>query len=70
MAVCRREAIYRDSRLDRVLIDYDRCISCRMCMAVCPFGALGFESGSGGIDGLIEHTVRLFAAGTAAGGNA
>ena len=44
MAVCPREAIYRDGRLDRVLIDYDRCISCRMCMAACPFGALGFES--------------------------
>jgi Fe-S-cluster-containing hydrogenase component 2 len=44
MAVCPREAIYRDNRLDRVLIDYDRCISCRMCMAACPFGALGFES--------------------------
>jgi Fe-S-cluster-containing hydrogenase component 2 len=44
MAVCPREAIYRDSRLDRVMIDYDRCISCRMCMATCPFGALGFES--------------------------
>ena len=26
------------------MIDYDRCIGCRMCVAVCPFGAVSFDS--------------------------
>jgi Fe-S-cluster-containing hydrogenase component 2 len=43
MAACPREALHRDERLDRVMVDYDRCVSCRMCMAACPFGAIGFE---------------------------
>lgn len=43
MAVCPREAIYRQSSSERVLIDYQRCISCRMCLAACPFGAIGYE---------------------------
>lgn len=43
MAVCPREAIYRDSELNRVMVDYERCISCRMCSAACPFGAIGFD---------------------------
>jgi Fe-S-cluster-containing hydrogenase component 2 len=37
-------AIARDETLGRVVIDYDRCIGCRMCVAVCPFGAIGFDS--------------------------
>ena len=44
MTVCPREAIYRDSELDRVMVDYERCISCRMCSAACPFGAIGFDA--------------------------
>jgi len=43
MAVCPREAIYRDCELDRVMVDYERCISCRMCSVACPFGAIGFD---------------------------
>ena len=43
MAVCPREAFYRDNALDRVVVDYERCISCRMCSAACPFGAIGFD---------------------------
>jgi len=33
--------------LARVTIDYDRCIGCRMCMAVCPFGAISLDSARG-----------------------
>lgn len=44
MTVCPRQAIYKDSAVDRVMIDYDRCISCKMCVAACPFGAMGFDS--------------------------
>jgi len=43
MSVCPREAIYRDSKLQRVMVDYELCISCRMCSAACPFGAIGFD---------------------------
>jgi Fe-S-cluster-containing hydrogenase component 2 len=43
-AVCPVRAISRDESLNRVVIDYDRCISCRMCVAVCPFGAMGFDT--------------------------
>lgn len=44
MAVCPREAVYRDGELERVMVDYERCISCRMCAAACPFGAIGFDT--------------------------
>lgn len=47
MAVCPREAVYHDSELERVMVDYDRCISCRMCAAACPFGAIGFDEERG-----------------------
>ena len=43
LAVCPKEAIHRDPADQRVMVDYDRCVSCRMCMAVCPFGAIGFD---------------------------
>lgn len=44
LAVCPVKAIYRDELLDRVMIDYDKCIGCRMCVAICPFGAASFDS--------------------------
>jgi Fe-S-cluster-containing hydrogenase component 2 len=37
------KAIKRDEVLGVGKIDYDRCIGCKMCMAVCPFGAIGFN---------------------------
>ena len=43
MTVCPREAITRDRSVGRVMVVYDRCISCRMCVAACPFGAMGFD---------------------------
>ena len=43
MAVCPKKAIYRDDALERVMVDYDLCISCKMCVAACPFGAMGFD---------------------------
>jgi carbon-monoxide dehydrogenase iron sulfur subunit len=43
MAVCPVGAIYRDESLDRVMIDYDKCIGCRMCVAACPFGCMSFD---------------------------
>lgn len=43
MTICPVKAISRDQALDYVKIDYDVCIGCRSCMAVCPFGAMGFN---------------------------
>ena len=43
MAICPVVAIYQDESLDRVMIDYDKCIGCRMCVAVCPFGCMSFN---------------------------
>lgn len=42
--VCPVRAISRDGDLSREMVDYDVCIGCRMCVAVCPFGAMTFDS--------------------------
>jgi carbon-monoxide dehydrogenase iron sulfur subunit len=42
-AICPVKAISRDENLNRVMIDYDTCIGCRMCVAVCPFGAMVYD---------------------------
>jgi Fe-S-cluster-containing hydrogenase component 2 len=49
MNVCPVKAISRDDELERVWVDYDLCIGCRSCVAVCPFGAMNFNP--------IEHQV-------------
>ena len=43
MLICPVKAISRDESLNRVKVDYDVCIGCRMCVAICPFGAMGFD---------------------------
>ena len=43
MNVCPVKAISRDEDLARVMVDYDKCIGCRSCVAVCPFGAMSFN---------------------------
>jgi anaerobic carbon-monoxide dehydrogenase iron sulfur subunit len=43
MAVCPKEAIYRNEALDSVEIDHDLCIGCKMCVSACPFGAMGWN---------------------------
>jgi carbon-monoxide dehydrogenase iron sulfur subunit len=43
MAICPVKAISRNQSLNRVEVNYDRCIGCRMCITACPFGAMLFN---------------------------
>jgi anaerobic carbon-monoxide dehydrogenase iron sulfur subunit len=43
LAVCPVKAISRDENLNRVQVNYEGCIGCRMCVAACPFGAMSFN---------------------------
>ena len=43
MAVCPVKAISRDQELNRITVNYDLCIGCRMCVAICPFGGMNFD---------------------------
>ncbi len=42
--ICPVRAISRDEHIGRVVVDETRCIGCRMCVSVCPFGAMGYDS--------------------------
>jgi len=44
LMACPVSALSRDEELGRVVIDYDRCIGCKLCITVCPFGGMGFDS--------------------------
>jgi len=39
---CPAKAIARNAGMGRVEIGYERCIGCRTCVSVCPFGAMHF----------------------------
>jgi carbon-monoxide dehydrogenase iron sulfur subunit len=41
---CPVKAISLDEELGRMVVDYDICIGCRTCVAVCPFGAMAFNT--------------------------
>ena len=40
ISVCPTEAISRETDNSPVLLNQDRCIACRLCMCVCPFGVI------------------------------
>jgi Fe-S-cluster-containing hydrogenase component 2 len=46
-AVCPKNALTRDSETDRVVINRDLCIGCKMCVMACPFGAMGVDTKEG-----------------------
>jgi len=41
--ICPVKAISKDDRMGRVMVDYDTCIGCRSCVAICPFGAMNYN---------------------------
>ena len=43
VTVCPTNAISRDQELGRMVIDYNMCMGCRMCVAACPFGGVSFD---------------------------
>ncbi|GAG01238.1 unnamed protein product, partial [marine sediment metagenome] len=43
MAICPVKAISQDEDLGRMIVDYDACIGCRYCVAICPFGCMLFD---------------------------
>lgn len=43
MVVCPTHTRFRDEQTGGVAVDYDRCIGCKVCMTVCPFGAIAFD---------------------------
>lgn len=47
--VCPVKAISRDENLNRVMVDYARCIGCRSCVTACPFGGMSFDTSGGRI---------------------
>lgn len=38
LEMCPTQALYRDPKTDAVLVDPEKCIGCRTCVYVCPFG--------------------------------
>lgn len=44
--VCPMGAIYRDEKTGAVLISYDLCIGCKLCVAHCPFGGVAIDKDS------------------------
>lgn len=43
LTACPVKAISREKELNRVMVNYDKCIGCRTCVAVCPFGAMAYN---------------------------
>jgi len=44
MYFCPVRAITRDKKTGAKVINYDKCIGCRMCVTMCPFGAALYDS--------------------------
>lgn len=44
ISVCPVKATFRDEVTGCVVIDYEKCIGCRSCVTVCPFGARNYDS--------------------------
>jgi len=42
--ICPTKAIFFDESIGGQVIDYKKCIGCRSCVLVCPFGAMSFNS--------------------------
>lgn len=43
---CPTQATYIDDKTGTVLVDYERCIGCRMCASACPYGVRQYNWGA------------------------
>ncbi len=41
--ICSVQAISRDEDTGAIVVNYDLCVGCRMCMVACPFGAVAYN---------------------------
>ncbi len=41
--ICPMGAIEKNEDTGLVMVDYDKCIGCRMCISACPFGAMDYD---------------------------
>jgi len=46
VTVCPSGALYKDEVTGRTLTDPDRCIGCKSCVVVCPFGSIVWHRGT------------------------
>lgn len=42
--VCPMHAIERDEKTGAMLIDYDLCVGCKLCVMFCPFGGISLDA--------------------------
>ena len=47
MRICPVRALRRKTETGAIVLDCDRCIGCKQCMVVCPFGAIHFNHATG-----------------------
>ena len=45
--VCPMRAIRRDEKTGAMLIDYDLCVGCKLCVMFCPFGGINLDAKTG-----------------------
>jgi Fe-S-cluster-containing hydrogenase component 2 len=43
-AVCPKDALSRRSDTNSIVVDYELCIGCKMCVMACPFGAMAVDT--------------------------
>ena len=52
---CPRSAIYKDAETGVILVNEDKCIGCKFCLWVCPYGAPQFHDGKLNLCDLCLH---------------
>ena len=56
--VCPRSAIYKDGETGITLVNPEKCIGCKFCLWVCPYGAPQFQDGKLKLCNLCIHRLR------------
>ena len=44
--VCPTEALHRNLKIGAIEVNTDKCVTCKMCTVVCPFGNIHFDPGN------------------------